>query len=136
MSHRVFALIIENDLHPMDSLKEALRDISVSALSVGTCEEAMRLLAQTEPHMIFTTTSVADGSWMDVIVLAEKSGVPSNVIVVAETSDVKLYLSTIEGGAFDFMVPPFERDPLGHVVRAAWLDVQRRRDALARLAEI
>jgi FixJ family two-component response regulator len=86
--------------------------------------------------MIFTTTSVADGSWLDVIVLAEKSGVPSNVIVVAETSDVKLYLSTIEGGAFDFMVPPFERDPLGHVVRAAWLDVQRRRDALARLAEI
>jgi DNA-binding NtrC family response regulator len=136
MSHRVFALVIENELRPMDSLKEALRDVSVDTSTVSSCEEAMRLLAQTEPHMIFTTTSVADGSWLDVILLAEKAGIPSNVIVVAQTSDVKLYLSTIEGGAFDFMVPPFELARLSRIVRAAWSDVQRRRNAQALLAEV
>jgi DNA-binding NtrC family response regulator len=136
MSHRVFALVIENELRPMDSLKEALRDVSVDTSTVSSCEEAMRLLAQTEPHMIFTTTSVADGSWLDVILLAEKAGIPSNVIVVAQTSDVRLCLSALDAGAFEFMVPPFERVPLGHIVRSAWLDVQNRRKARALLAEV
>ena len=134
MSHQVFALMIEDDSRPMDSLKEALRDISVNTLSVGTCEEALRLMVQTEPHLIFTTTSVSDGSWLDVIIFAEKAGIPSKVIVVAQTSDVKFYISAIEGGAFDFIVPPFERAHLNHIVRSAWLDVQGRRFIQARQA--
>ena len=136
MSHRVFALVIENELHPMDSLREALREILVDTSSVNTCEEARRLLTQTEPHLIFTAMSVSDGSWMDVIVLAEKVGVPSNVVVVSQTTDVKLFLSTMEGGAFDFIVPPFEPGPLAHIVRSAWLDAQRRRQGLLRLVVV
>jgi FixJ family two-component response regulator len=85
--------------------------------------------------MIFTTTSVSDGSWLDVIILKEKAGIPSNIIVVAQTPDVRLYLSALDAGAFEFLVPPFERVPLGHIVRSDWLDVQKRRKAQALMAQ-
>ena len=44
-----------------------------------------------------------------------------NVIVVGATPDTKQYLDVMERGAFDFVVAPFEREPLGFVVRSAGL---------------
>ena len=134
MSQRVRALVVADELHPLESLREALRDVSVDTSSARTREEAKRLLTQTKPDLIFTTTSVSDGSWSDVVDLAEKAINPCDVIVVSPTTDVKFYLSAIERGAFDFMVPPFERAPLNHIVRSGWLDVQKRRQTLARPA--
>ena|SRR6266700_966420 len=131
MSQKVVALVIDDDLHSLKSLREALSDVSVDTTSASTCEEARRLLTQTQPDLIFTTTSVSDGSWSDVVDLAGKAVTPCDVIVVSPTSDVKFYLSAIERGAFDFLVPPFERAPLDYVVRSGWLDVQKRRQTLA-----
>jgi FixJ family two-component response regulator len=43
--------------------------------------------------------------------------------------DTKLYVSVIEGGAFDFMAPPFEARDLAHVVRCAADNALMRRQA-------
>ena len=77
--------------------------------------------------MIFTETSLSDGSWSDVVRLAEKAAAPVNVIVVALTPNVKQYLDIMDGGAFDFVVPPFEPEELAFVVRSAELDAGSRR---------
>ena len=63
--------------------------------------------------------------------LAEKASVPTNVIVVGRYKDIDLYLSTMDCGAFDFILPPFEADPIAHVVRAAAENVRRRREERA-----
>jgi FixJ family two-component response regulator len=48
---------------------------------------------------------------------------------MGQETDTKLYVSVIEGGAFDFMAPPFEALDLAHVVCCAADNALRRRQA-------
>jgi DNA-binding NtrC family response regulator len=134
MNNRLFALLLHDHSNTLESLRLALRDLSVETFSVETLEKARRLLPQTQPHLVFTDTSLPDGSWTDVINLAEKAGTPVNVIVVGGSNDMKLYISALERGAFDFVLPPFEHEPLDYVVHSASEDVARRRRELVRAA--
>jgi FixJ family two-component response regulator len=68
---------------------------------------------------------------VDILDVAGASNVPLNVIVVGAFPDTHSYLSAMERGAFDFVTPPFEREPLSFVVRSAELDARRRREATA-----
>jgi len=59
--------------------------------------------------------------------MAEMASSPVDVIVVGAKEDIRLYLSALEGGAFDFVLPPFEHQALEFVVESAQQDVRRRR---------
>jgi len=131
MSERVFALLVHNYPEPFESLKRVLRDLSVETYSVETCKEAEDLITQCRPHLIFTDDALPDGSWVSILNVAGESNVPLNVIVVGALPDTHSYLSAMERGAFDFVTPPFEREPLSFIVRSAELDVRRRREAMA-----
>jgi FixJ family two-component response regulator len=72
--------------------------------------------------------------WADVASLAIKAAAPANVIVVGRLANVGLYLQTITGGAFDFIVPPLTGYELTHVVRCAIENVLSRRETQARSA--
>lgn len=134
MGNRLFALLVHDCSYPMESLKAALKGLSVDTYSAQTVADSARLLSQTQPQLVFTDTSLPDGSWADVINLAAEAETPVNVIVVGVNKDVKLYISALERGAFDFVLPPFEHDALDYVVQSAAEDARRRRQALARVA--
>lgn len=131
MNEHLFAILIHSQTEPFESLKRLLRDLSVETYSVATCKEAASLIPKRKPHMVFTESSVADGSWVSIFNLAEAADVPLCVIVVGIFPDTKCYLSLMDRGAFDFVVPPFECEPLSFVVRSAALDTHRRRKMLA-----
>ncbi|HLY60580.1 MAG TPA: response regulator [Terriglobia bacterium] len=134
MSDRIFAILIHDQPGPFDSLREVLRDLSVETYSVESLEDARHLIPRTEPQLVFTATTLADGSWVDVVSLAEQSEIPLNVIVVSAIKDVKLYVTALERGAYDFVMPPFEHVGMDIIVRSAWENVRHRRHALARMA--
>jgi DNA-binding NtrC family response regulator len=71
------------------------------------------------PEVVFTSATLADGTWADVLKLAgtDPTGVP--VIVVSRLDDIDLYLDTMESGAFDFIVLPVPPEGLAHVVKTA-----------------
>jgi len=127
MENPLFALLIHDRPHPFEALKEALKALAVRTFSVRTCEELDRLISQTQPHLIFSDTSFTDGTWMDVVRSAEEAPVPVNVILVGANDNMKLYVSALERGAFDFILPPFERQGLEFVVTSAARDASRRR---------
>jgi DNA-binding NtrC family response regulator len=131
MAEHLFALLVHDKSESFESLKRVLRDLSVETYSVETCKEAAALIAQCRPHMIFTDKALADGSWVSILNIADSADVPLSVIVVAAHPDTRLYVSVMERGAFDFIVPPFEREPLNFVTRSAALHAHRRRNALA-----
>lgn len=131
MSEHVFAILIHGKTEPFESLKRMLRDLSVETYSVATCKEAASLISQCKPQMVFTESTVTDGTWLSIFNLAEAADVPVSVIVVGTFPDTKCYLSVMERGAFDFVAPPFEREPLSFVVRSAALATHRRREMLA-----
>jgi DNA-binding NtrC family response regulator len=134
MAHRIFALLIHDRPVPFESLKSALKLLNIEASSVRSIESAKRLIPQTEPHMIFTDTTLPDGSWAEVIKLADESDVATRVIVVSPQRDIKLYWAAFEKGAYDFILPPFELEWLDLIVQRAGDDVRRRRQAQSRAA--
>ncbi len=131
MNEHLFAILVHSRSEPFESLKQMLKNLSVETYSVATCKEAESLISQCKPHMIFTESAVTDGSWVSVFNLAEAADVPLSVIVVGTFPDTKCYLSVMERGAFEFVAPPFEREPLDFVVRSAALHTRSRRNMVA-----
>ncbi len=129
-----FVLLVHEHPEPFDSLKRVLKDMSVDVYSVRTCKEAEHLISQSKPQVVFSESALRDGSWVSLLNLSETANVPLDVIVVGLLPDTKLYTSVMERGAFDFVAPPFEHEPLNFVMRSAGLDVRRRRQAEACVA--
>lgn len=119
MSENLFALLVHDPLGPFESLTRTLRDLSVETYSAESCKEAEDLVSHWKPAIIFTGKSLVDGSWVSILNIADSADVPLSVIVVGAFPDMQLYLSTMERGAFDFVAPPFEHEPLNFVIRSA-----------------
>jgi FixJ family two-component response regulator len=81
--------------------------------------------------LVFTDTQLPDGTWADILAVAEKAAQPVNVIVVARIVNTRFYVEAIETGAFDFLAPPFNATDLAYVVRTAMDNVVARRTAHA-----
>lgn len=127
----LFAFLVSDGDESLENLRVLLKAQGIELWMSRSCAEAGRLLEQTRPELIFTTTEHADGTWRDVIALAGKAVAPTNVIVVGKHQSIRLYLAVMECGAFDYILPPFEPEAIGHVVRVAAEDVRRRREAQA-----
>lgn len=124
-----FALLVSNSDESFENLKALLRSQGIDARSSHSREDTARLLDQTSPELVFTATGLADAAWSDIVNLAENAPSPTNVIVVGKCKDTNLYLDVMDYGAFDFILPPFESEPLAHVLDIAIEDVRRRREA-------
>lgn len=129
---KTFALAVspEGDRCFQD-LKAILKKQHIEVYGAESCEAVGRLLDQTHPELIFTPKLLCDGTWRDIIHLSERVSVPINVIVVAQNKDVRFYLSAMDYGAFDFILPPFENEAVAHVVRTAVENVLRKRKTQA-----
>jgi len=131
MENTLFALLLHNRPHPLELLQHALNPLPVQTASVRTCAELKRLIPKALPYIIFCDTILPDGTWEDVVKLADRAPAPVNVIVVGANDDMKLYVSVLEGGAFDFIVPPFEAQSLEFVVTSAARNASLRRKTQA-----
>lgn len=128
---KFFALLVSGADEPFEDLKVLLERVGLDVQSTESCDEAAQLLERTKPALIFTSIRLPDGTWSDVVSLVKKSSAPANVIVVGKFMDTQFYISTMDGGAFDFILPPFEADPIRHVVRVAAENVRQRREEQA-----
>jgi hypothetical protein len=134
-SEEISALLLHEFGDSLDGLKLALEAQSLNVRSLRSCQEALPLLmGSNPPHLVFAQPKLPDGTWADIVSLATKASKPVNVIVVGRLANDGLYLQTISGGAFDFIVFPLTGYELTHVVRCAIENILSRREAHARPA--
>ncbi len=135
MMKEILALLLHAPTDSLGLLKLDLENQSIKVHCLRNLEEALPVLNGVKPpHLVFTETTLPDGTWADVVNLAVEASKPVNVIVIARLEDVGLYLETIGRGAFDFIVLPLTGHGLVHVVRCAVDNVISRREAQARAA--
>jgi DNA-binding NtrC family response regulator len=128
-----FLLVHKHDA-PLETLNHALRRQSMRTEQAQTCEEAALWLAGPDtPVLVFTGVELPDGTWADVVRLAERAPIPVNVIVVSRLADIRTYIEVLQCGAFDFIAPPFEPTALAHVVSCAVGNVATRRSMQAQV---
>jgi len=121
MEQPIKALLVYTDEEPVRSLSQALEKLQVATLRARTCGQARKLLSATDtpPDIVFTDTTLPDGSWRELLAMGQGMQAPSRIVVVARTLDPSLYIDVMEHGAFDFMLAPFASDDLAHVIRCA-----------------
>ena len=137
MNQEISVLLVQSQRSPNVALKLALHDAGIQTRHVRSCAEARQFLAQSpRSHVIFADSTLPDGTWADIVSLADECPRPLNVVVVSPELDVDLYVKVLEGGAFDFIVPPFAGADLLHIVNGiAWKGLtQERPPASGRVA--
>jgi ActR/RegA family two-component response regulator len=128
----VAAILLHRAGNSMALLKLALESQSIKIRWLTTVQDVGPLLQDPNPpHLVFTEATLPDGTWADVVKQALGARQPAKVIVVSRLADVRLYVHTMEGGAFDFIVPPLSAHELAHVVKPAVEHVQNLRRAHA-----
>jgi len=102
------------------ALKKVLDEAGMHVCLAGSCAEVQNVLkALKVPAVLFSDTALPDGTWMDVLSLATQTGRRVPVIVVSRVVDINLYITVLENGASDFIVPPFYQQDISHVLRCA-----------------
>src|SRR5262252_128054 len=72
MNRQVSALVVNSDAGMLRLLQAVLQDQRITTRCARTCEEARAAVSGGEaPVVIFAGTSFSDGTWQDVLVMAE-----------------------------------------------------------------
>jgi DNA-binding NtrC family response regulator len=133
MTERIKALLVHHNSETLVTLKGALERQGMHVIHAQSRAQAKRMLGGLDPvPLVFTETQLPDGTWADILAVAEKAAKPVNVIVVARVVDTRFYVEAIETGAFDFLAPPFNATDLAYVVRSAFDNAIARRAGLPR----
>jgi DNA-binding NtrC family response regulator len=135
MNKDILALLVFAEPDRLKGLEQELRLQSVKTREVRTCTEAKEFIErEAKPDIIFSDTSVPDGTWADVLRMARKEHPSAEVVVVSRLPDTKLYMEVMERGGFDFMAPPFSRTEVAHVVESVTVEASKRWGAPFRAA--
>lgn len=119
MKDDLLALLVDDKEGEFRTLEQTLHNVGIRTQCVHTCSEARAALRGPGAlRLILTATSLADGTWADVLNLAKMHGSAVPVIVVSRFVDVGLYIKTLESGASDFIVPPFSAGDLAYLVHS------------------
>jgi two-component system, OmpR family, response regulator len=119
---RLWALLVYDAEEPLKAVEQILRDQGMGTRRVRRCSEAIAALGDSDPpKLVVTDTSLPDGGWSAVLkaTCARPSYPP--LIMVSRLADIRLYLDVMEGGAYDFVVPPLASAEVAYVVNGALL---------------
>jgi len=135
MREQISALLLHQPTESQRLLKQALEGRSIKVNWLQKYREALPLLRGVDPpHLVFTEALLPDGNWPDVVKLSLEALKPVKVIVMSRLIDIRLYVETMVGGAFDFIVPPMTSDELAHVLACAVESVLNLRQTLTMAA--
>jgi two-component system response regulator PilR (NtrC family) len=135
MTMKITVLLVHHNSDTLSTLKAVLERQGMQVIEAESRAQAQRILSGVNPAtLVFTDAQLPDGTWADILAIAEKAALPVNVIVVARVVNTRFYVETIEAGAFDFVAPPFNATELAHVVRCASDNVIAQRNARPRTA--
>ena len=114
------ALLVHDQEETFRPLQQTLRNLGIRTQPVHSCWEAWTALREPcSSRVILTATTLADGTWADVLDLASTRCNAIPVIVVSRFVDIGLYLKALESGASDFIVSPISPSDLAYVVGTA-----------------
>ncbi|HUX10460.1 MAG TPA: hypothetical protein VMW51_07430 [Terriglobia bacterium] len=137
MKPKIAALLIHHRNDRFYTLQMVLEALSIKVIRARSAKEAEAHLCEMPcPQLVLTDTVLPDGNWMDVLDVAAKAVEAVNVIIVSPVVDTRLYLDTMDHGAFDFMTDLFTVPQIVHILNCAIDNVTRRRGLVVHSAAI
>jgi len=116
-------LVADDDVAVRSVLSEFL-SADYECESVGSAEEALRLLESGEFQLVLSDIAMPGMSGLELIPLARERSPDTLVIVVSGSQEIESAVEALRAGAFDYIVKPFDLEHLQLAVRRA-LEHQR-----------
>jgi DNA-binding NtrC family response regulator len=120
MNERATVLLVHDCEYPLRDLEAVLRRLGFGTQQVRTCLELELALASARPPVVvFIDSHLSGGSWTETVAIAIQGRTPIPVIVVSSEFDLCVYVDALEGGAAHFIMPPFRKAYIRHIVQHA-----------------
>lgn len=112
-------LIIDDDNLVGISLKKALTKLEYEVELCDNGEEAVSKIEQFQPEVILLDIYLTTHNGIDLLKDFQKKFFSTPVIMITGYSDVKIAVSAMKSGAFDFLLKPIDLDQLQFVINKA-----------------
>ncbi len=112
-------LIIDDDDLVAASLKKVLTKLNYNVETCLRAGEAERIVAEFQPDIILLDIYLTTHNGIDVLKSLKKKFASIPVIMITGYADVKMAVTAIKGGAFDFLLKPIDLEQLKFVLDKA-----------------
>ena len=120
MSAQRFKVLLVEDEQPLVSLyKEYLKEEPLDIVHASSGKEALKQLSSFEPDVILLDVRLPDMSGTEILDFIQNRGLNSAVIMITAHGSINMAVETMRGGAYDFLVKPFNRQRLVQTLTAA-----------------
>lgn len=119
MNQPLRVLLVEDDPHVRLGCEQAMLLAGIAVDSVGSAEEAQRLLVPDFPGIVVTDMRLPGQDGMALLRWVRERDADLPVIIITGHGDITLAVEAMRAGAYDFMQKPFSTHDLVDVVRRA-----------------
>ena len=120
MSAQRFKVLLVEDEQPLVSLyKEYLKEEPLDITHASSGKEARKHLSNDEPDVILLDVRLPDMNGTEILDFIQERGLNSAVIMITAHGSINMAVETMRGGAYDFLVKPFNRQRLVQTLTAA-----------------
>ena len=120
MSAQRHKVLLVEDEQPLVSLyKEYLKDEPLDITHASSGKEALNQLTTNEPDLILLDVRLPDMSGTEILDFIQERGLKAAVIMITAHGSINMAVETMRGGAYDFLVKPFNRQRLVQTIESA-----------------
>ncbi|MEM6906499.1 MAG: sigma-54 dependent transcriptional regulator, partial [Pseudomonadota bacterium] len=101
-------LLVEDTPSLANVYRSALKGAGLKVTSVGTVSEAREAYAQARNRVMLLDLMLPDGDGLDVLRMVRQEDEDAKVIVITANGSINQAVKAMRGGAFDFLVKPFD----------------------------
>jgi FixJ family two-component response regulator len=88
---------------------------------VADCLEFLQRVFRERPHVLVAEQHLPDGSWRDILGVAQTMYPAPSVIVTSRRADDSLWAEVLTRGGYDALSSPLHRQELRRVIEMAWV---------------
>jgi DNA-binding NtrC family response regulator len=121
-------LVVDDDQAIRWTLREALQSWGLKATEAGSVAEALNLFNSDLPAVVLLDIDLPDGSGLDVLREIKREHPETVVIMITGNVQIESTISSLRGGAYDFIGKPINLEELRITIRNAVEARQLRRE--------
>jgi two-component system response regulator AtoC len=119
MSRKIRALVVDDNKMFRDLVADQLNELNIEATSVGSGEEALKSLAQSDCDVVLLDIKMTGISGLDALrQIRQMEDAPEVIMLTADTS-LSTGIEAMRLGAYDYLTKPATLDEMEAVIRKA-----------------
>jgi DNA-binding NtrC family response regulator len=120
VEHKARILSISGSRADHSALRRIIDDTQWEITTAGNCREAQRKLPYIGALVIFSESSLPDGTWKDVLELTSTLDEPPVLVVTSRLADDFLWSEVLNLGGYDVLLKPLVKDEVWSVLASIW----------------